>query len=401
MDPIYREQLTYSLGLYFREAYNGQGHSRYSVKAHVPVDLSLDNKIEEILAVLDPEDFLSQALRYYQHCALDPEGHKDERRILEIQQRIDNEYGQFLKDNNLLKYTAHDNWLEEALKAPAEGRLPDRHSCEPQPVIETDNGKRRTQLKYAIDSEMEKLTGVPQKRRPKDSELLTICPATIESSFSLLDPFDYTGRYSLHYISLRKFSNMAHKDAYQEAQIRRDDYKAEHFELLREESRQLVEWEKREEAKDKKYWKKIEDDPDDFTSEDEMSEEDVSEEDESGDHESEDEMSEAEGSEDEGSEDDGSEEDGSENGETEGDGASSSAGMDIDLPEPTSEDLTTKISVLQISGKTSNGEGGGLTQTAKKRPFDDSDDTDDAAASGYKRAKIEPWRERFNPYRRM
>ncbi|KAF5243196.1 hypothetical protein FANTH_8294 [Fusarium anthophilum] len=379
MDPIYREQLTYSLGLYFREAYNGQGHSQYSVKAHVPVDLSLDNKIEEILAVLDPKDFLSQALRYYQHCALDPKGHKEERRILEIQQRVDDEYGQFLKDNNLLKYTAHDNWLEEALKTPAEGRLLERHRGEPQPAIETDNDKRRTQLKYAIDSEMETLTDVPQKRRPKDSELLTICPATIESSFSLLAPFDYTGRYSLHYISLRKFLNIAHEDADQEAQIRHDDHKAEHFELLREESRQLVEWEKREEAKDKKYWKKIEDDPDDFTPEDEMSEED-----ESGDDESEDEGSEGEGSEDEGSDYEGSEDDGSEE-----DGSEMVRQRAMEHP------------ARRISGKKSNGEGGGLTKTAKKRPFDDSDDTDDAAASGYKRAKVEPWRERFNPYKWM
>ncbi|KAF5588028.1 uncharacterized protein FSUBG_11616 [Fusarium subglutinans] len=365
MDPTYREKLTYSLSLYLMEAFNGDSHCYHSVKAHVPVDLSLDNKIEEILAVLDPEDFLSQALRYYKHCSLDPKGHQTERRILEIQHRLDDEYGQFLKDNNLLEYTAHDNWLEGALKAPLEGRTRWRRAF------------------YAIDSGIEELTGVPQKPRPKDSELLTICPATIESSFSILKPFDYTERYSLHYISLRKYSNMAHKDADREAQSRLDDYKAEHFERMREESRQLLQWEEREKVRDWKYWTKIKHNPD----------EDMSEEDESEDEEPEDEESEDKGSEDEGSEDDGSE-----NGETEGDGASSLAGMEIDLPEPTSEDLTTQISVLQISGKKSNGEGGGLTKTAKKRPFDDSDDTDDAAASGYKRVKVEAWRARFDKY---
>ncbi|KAF5967126.1 hypothetical protein FBULB1_11331 [Fusarium bulbicola] len=347
MDPTYREKLTYSLSLYLMEAFNGDGHCYHSVKAHVPVDLSLDNKIEEILAVLDPEDFLSQALRYYKHCSQDPKGHQTER--------------------------PHDNWLEGALKAPLEGGTRWRRGYKPQPAIETANDKRRTQLKYAIDSEMEELTGVPQKPRPKDSELLTLCPATIESSFSLLKPFDYTERYSPHYISLRKYSNMAHKDADREAQSRLDDYKAEHFERMREESRQLLQWEEREKVRDWKYWTKIKHNPD----------EDMSEEDES---------------EDEEPEDEGSEDDGSENGETEGDGASSSAGMEIDLPEPTSEDLPTQISVLQICGKKSNGEGGELTKTAKKRPFDDSDDTDDAAASGYKRVKVEAWRARFDKY---
>ncbi|KAF5672597.1 hypothetical protein FCIRC_8300 [Fusarium circinatum] len=388
MDPTYREKLTYSLSLYLMEAFNGDSHCYHSVKAHVPVDLSLDNKIEEILAVLDPEDFLSQALRYYKHCSLDPKGHQTERRILDIQHRLDDEYGQFLKDNNLLEYTADDNWLEGALKAPLEGGTRWRRGYKPQPAIETANDKRRTQLKYAIDSEMEELTGVPQKPRPKDSELLTLCPATIESSSSLLKPFDYTERYSLHYISLRKYSSMAHKDADREAQSRLDDYKAEHFERMREESRQLLQWEEREKVRDWKYWTKIKQNPDE-----DMSDEDMSEEGESEDEEPED-----EGSEDEGSADDGSEDDGSENGETKGDGASSSAGMEIDLPEPTSEDLTTQISVLQICGKKSNGEGGGLTKTAKKRPFDDSDDTDDAAASGYKRVKVEAWRARFDKY---
>ncbi|KAF5646372.1 hypothetical protein F52700_1802 [Fusarium sp. NRRL 52700] len=383
MDPTYREQLTYSLSLYLMEVYHGDNHCYDSVKAHVPVDLSLNNKIEEILAVLDPEDFLSQALRYYRHCTLDPKGHRIERRILEIQHRLDDEYGQFLKDNNLLEYTAHDDWLEEALKAPLEAGMRWRRGYKPQPAIETADDKRRTQLKYTIDSEMEQLTGIPQDPRPKDSELLTICPATIESCFSLLKPFDYTERYSLHYISLRKFSNMAHKKADREARNRRDDYKAEHFERMREESRQLVQWEEREKVRDWKYWKEIERNPDDFISEDDMSEEEEPEDD---------------GSEDDGSEDDGSEGDESEGDELEGDGASNSAGMDIDLPEPTNEDLTTQISVLQISGKESNGEGGGVIKTAKKRPFDDSDDTDDAVASGYKRVKVENWRERFDTY---
>ncbi|PNP74646.1 hypothetical protein FNYG_11982 [Fusarium nygamai] len=125
-------------------------------------------------------------------------------------------------------------------------------------------------------------------------------------------------------------------------------------------------------------------------SEDDECQEDGSEDGESEDGESEDGESEDDQYEGEGSE--------SEEAESEGDGASSSAGMDIDLPEPTSEDLTTQISVLQISDRKSNGEAGGVTKTAKKRPFDDSDDTDDAAASGYKRAKMEHWRERFNKF---
>ncbi|KAF4503069.1 hypothetical protein FAGAP_712 [Fusarium agapanthi] len=371
MDPTYREQLTYSLSLYLIQAYNGKSHYYNSIKAHVPVDLGLHNKIKEILTVLDPEDFLSQALRYYKHCTLDPKGHQHKR-----QHRLDDEYGRLLKENNLLEYTAHDSWLEEALKAPLEGRMRWRRGYKPQPAIETANDKRRTQLKHTIDSEMEELAGVPQDPRPKDSELLTICPATIESSFSLLKPFDYTERYSLHYISLRKYSNMAHKDADREAQSRLDDYKAEHFERMREESRQLVQWEEREKVRGWKYWKEIKHNSDDF-----MSEED----------ESEDKEPENEGPKGEGSKDDGPASD-------ESDGASSSAGMDIYLPEPSSEDLTTQISVLQISGKKSSGEGGRVTKTAKKRPFDDSDDTDDAAASGYKRAKVEHSRERFDTF---
>ncbi|SCO76914.1 uncharacterized protein FRV6_01126 [Fusarium oxysporum] len=93
-------------------------------------------------------------------------------------------------------------------------------------------------------------------------------------------------------------------------------------------------------------------------------------------------------SEDGGSEDDESESKASESDESEGDGTSSSTGMDIDLPEPTDEDLTTQISVLHIASKKSNGEAHGVTKTAKKRHFDDKGDTDGADASGSKRTRV-------------
>ncbi|KAF5707749.1 hypothetical protein FMUND_10967 [Fusarium mundagurra] len=403
MDPIYREKLAYSLGKFLNQTYRGEGRSYNSVHVNVPVDLDHEN-IKEALAVLDPEDFLSQAIRYYQHCSLNPKDHQDERRLVEIMERLDEKYGKFLKESNLLEYTAQKDWLEEAIKIPTHGssRRGWRYWHQrDKPTTETPDEKPRAQLKHTIDSEMEELTSVQQQSRPKDMELLTFCPATIERSFSLLKPFDYTERYSLHYILLRKYSgdeNMTHREAEREARIRLDDYKAEHFERMCEESRQLSEWEEREKVRDWKYWKKIERNPDDFISEDDLtSEDDVSEAGEPEEEGCEDDGSEDEESEDEESEVEGSEDDGSESDESEGDGASASAGMDIDLPEPTSEDLTTQISVLQISGKKSNGEGGGV-KAVKKRPFDDIDDTDDAAASGYKRVKVEQWRERFDKY---
>ncbi|KAF4415341.1 hypothetical protein FACUT_13460 [Fusarium acutatum] len=343
-------------------------------------------KIEETLSVLDPEDFLSQALHYYQHCSLDTRSHQDERRIIEIIGRLDDKHEEFLEESNLLEYTAQKNWLEEALKIPTHGsrRGGWRYRYQrDKPTAETPDEKPRTQLKYTTDSEMEELTGVQQQSRPKDVDLLTFCPATIERSFSLLKPFDYTERCSPHYILLRKYSgdeNMSHLEADREARIHLDKYKADPFERLCEESRQLSEWQEREKVRDWKYWKDIEYNPDDFISEDDKSEEN---------------RSEAGEFEEEGCQDAGSEvekfegeqlDDGPKSDESEGDGASSPAGMNIDLPESTSEDLTTQISVFQISGKKSNGEARGRTKTAKKRPFDDNDDTDDAAASGYKRA---------------
>ncbi|VTT62884.1 unnamed protein product [Fusarium fujikuroi] len=280
MDPMHREILTYSLQRLFESIFEDITH----------------NIIEQSLAISNPEDFLSQALRYYKHCDLNPKAHQHETRLSEIVQRLDDKYGGFLKRNNLLQFTANENWLEEALKIPAAGSIrPGHYNDHATPANETPEDKRSTQLKWTIDSELEALTGVRKKETPVDLELLTFCPVTIERSNSLLKPFDYTERYSLHYILLR-----------------------------------------------------------------------------------------------EGSE--------SEEAESEDDGASNSAGMDTDLPEPTSEDLTTQISVLRISGKKSNGEGGGVIKTAKKRAFDDSDDTDDAAASGYKRAKMEHWRERFKTF---
>ncbi|KAF5675572.1 hypothetical protein FDENT_9707 [Fusarium denticulatum] len=371
MDPISRKKLAYSLSKFLNQTYCGEGGRTYnSIHVHVPVELDHENS-KETLAVLDPEDFLSQAIRYYQHCRLDPRSHKDERRLIEIKERLDDKYGGFLKENKLLKYTAQRDWLEEAIKFPTHeskrGGWRYRYQRD-KPAAETPDEKPRVQLKCTIDSEMEELT------------------ATIESSFSLLKPFDYTERYSLHYIIFRKYSgdeNMTHLKAEREARIRLDEYKAEHFERMCEESRQLSEWEERKKMRDWKYWKEIENNPDDFISEDDFtSEAGESEEEGCDDNESEGEESEGERSEDDGSE---------------SDGASSSAGMDIDLPEPTSEDLTTQISVLRISGKKSNGEGGRV-KMAKKRPFDDIDDTEDVAASGYKRAKIEHWRERFVKY---
>ncbi|RKL22963.1 hypothetical protein BFJ68_g1169 [Fusarium oxysporum] len=77
----------------------------------------------------------------------------------------------------------------------------------------------------------------------------------------------------------------------------------------------------------------------------------------------------------------------SESDESEGDGTSSSTGMDIDLPEPTEEDLTTQISVLHIASNKSNGETHRVTKTAKKRHLDDNSDTDGAAGSGSKRTR--------------
>ncbi|KAF4952751.1 hypothetical protein FGADI_6503 [Fusarium gaditjirri] len=344
MDPIYREKLTYSLSKYLMRVHYGQSHSYNSVQNHVPVDLGHDDKIKENLAVLDPEDFLSQALRYYQRCSLDPKGYQDERILIEIIQCLEAEYREFLKGSNLLEYTAQPNWLEEALKVPGQGRLRWKHSYKPPKPAETPNDKHRTRIKYTIDREMEEFTEAQQESRPKDLELLTFSPAKIEESFSFLKPFDYTEGYSLHYILLRKYSGdgkMTHQDADREAQDRLAEYKAEHFERMREESRQLKEWEEREEVRDWKYWKEIERDLDSLLSEDDESEEDGSEDGESGDGESEGEESEDEGSEDEGSGDEGS---GS-------DGDSNSPGMDIDLPEPTDEDLTTQISVLQILAK--------------------------------------------------
>ncbi|KAF5555293.1 hypothetical protein FNAPI_6149 [Fusarium napiforme] len=414
MDPIYREKLAYSLGKFLDETYRGEGRSYNSVHVNVPVDL--DHKdIKETLATLDPEDFLSQAIRYYQHCSLDPKSHQDENRLIEIKERLDEKFGEYLLENNLLKYTAQKNWLEEAIKIPTHGsrrRRGWRYWQErDEPTTEVPDEKPRAQLKYTIDREMEELTGVQKQSRPKDMELLTLCPGTIERSFLLLKPFDYTERYSLHYILLRKYSgdkNMTHMKADREARIRLEDYKAEHFERMCEESRQLSQWEEREKVRDWKYWKEIEHNPDDLISEDDLSSEDdwpeELEPEEEGYQDNESEGEESGGEE--------SEDDGSESDETGGDGASNSAGMDIDLPEPTSENLATQISVLQISGKKSNGEGGGVTKTAKKRPFDDSDDTDDAAASGYKRTKVddnavasgykpekvENWRKRFDKY---
>ncbi|KAF4443757.1 hypothetical protein F53441_11360 [Fusarium austroafricanum] len=369
MDPMYREQLKYSLQRSLENIFNGYASDRY-IEDHLPVNLCRDT-IDQNLTTLGPDDFLSQALRYYLHCTLhlDDYRHKrrprskieweirkkeeqhERRRKVEIVHRLDDKYGEFLKRRNLLEYTARKNWLDEFLETTSEGAMqlssPNSHV---NPATETFNDNYRNKLKYTIESELTELTGVEIKSRPKDLELITFSPATIERSFSALEPFDYEELYSLHYILLRQYSgdrNMTHEEADREAQSRLDEYKAEHFERMCEESRELSE------CMQSPTWS---------------------------------DGSEGDGSESDGSEGDGSESDGSQS-PAGSDGATSLASMDIDLPEPTDEELTTKISALEISGKESNGEPHGLTQTAKKRHFDDKDATDDAFASGSKRAR--------------
>lgn len=107
------------------------------------------------------EDFLSQALRYYKHCDLNPRAYEQETRLSEIMQHLDNKYGKFLKRNNLLQFTANENWLDEALKIFAEGLIClEYYSDHATPANETPEDKRLTQLKWTIDSELEALTGV-------------------------------------------------------------------------------------------------------------------------------------------------------------------------------------------------------------------------------------------------
>ncbi|KAK2680049.1 hypothetical protein RAB80_005230 [Fusarium oxysporum f. sp. vasinfectum] len=69
--------------------------------------------IEKNLALLDPEDFLSQALRYYQNYLQHKELRKHEVLLhYEINTRLDDDMNEFLTKNNWLRYTA-GNWLEE------------------------------------------------------------------------------------------------------------------------------------------------------------------------------------------------------------------------------------------------------------------------------------------------
>ncbi|KAH7229625.1 hypothetical protein BKA60DRAFT_552143 [Fusarium oxysporum] len=69
--------------------------------------------IEKNLALLDPEDFLSQALRYYQNYLQHKELRKHEVLLhYEINTRPDDDMNEFLTKNNWLRYTA-GNWLEE------------------------------------------------------------------------------------------------------------------------------------------------------------------------------------------------------------------------------------------------------------------------------------------------
>jgi hypothetical protein len=131
---------------------------------------------------------------------------------------------------------------------------------------------------------------------------------------------------------------MTREEADREAKIRLDGYKSDHFERMCEDSRELSEWTERSQLRDSKHWRETE-----FS-----------------------------------------------RGQlpTGSDGATSLTGINMNLPKPTDEELTTQISVLEMSNKESNCEPHGLTQFAKKRHIDDNDDTDDAVASGSKRARV-------------
>ncbi|KAI7760425.1 hypothetical protein LZL87_008515 [Fusarium oxysporum] len=83
--------------------------------------------IEKNLALLDPEDFLSQALRYYQNYLQHKEQHVD--------------MNQLLTKNNLLRFTA-GNWLEELLgtngKQAMESSSMDDHRSDKQLTTEIE-----------------------------------------------------------------------------------------------------------------------------------------------------------------------------------------------------------------------------------------------------------------------
>ncbi|KAF5701290.1 hypothetical protein FMUND_13940 [Fusarium mundagurra] len=76
--------------------------------------------IEEGLALLDPEDFMCQALRYYQFYLEHKELRKHDTGLQhEIVQRLHDRTNMILTENNLLRYTA-GNWLEELLETGGE-----------------------------------------------------------------------------------------------------------------------------------------------------------------------------------------------------------------------------------------------------------------------------------------
>ncbi|KAF5978660.1 hypothetical protein FCOIX_5765 [Fusarium coicis] len=157
MDPMHREKLTYSLQKMFESFFIGGGVRGFnSIHENIPIDITSE-VIEQSLA------------------------------------RSDDKYGEFLKRKNMLGFTANENWLEEALKIPAEGSMRSRYYSDYiKPAVEAPEDKCQTQLKHTIDKELEALTCVEKESYTKDMELLTFCPATIERSFALLKPFDYT-----------------------------------------------------------------------------------------------------------------------------------------------------------------------------------------------------------------
>ncbi|KAH7171865.1 hypothetical protein DER46DRAFT_570871 [Fusarium sp. MPI-SDFR-AT-0072] len=96
--------------------------------------------IEKNLALLDPEDFLSQALRYYQNYLQHKELRKHEVLLhYELNTRLDVDMDQLLTKNNLLRFTA-GNWLEELLgtngKQAMESSSMDDHGSDKQLTTE-------------------------------------------------------------------------------------------------------------------------------------------------------------------------------------------------------------------------------------------------------------------------
>ncbi|KAF5678052.1 hypothetical protein FDENT_9106 [Fusarium denticulatum] len=98
--------------------------------------------IEEGLALLDPQDFLCQALRYYQNYLQHNELRKHETRLQhEIVHRLHDRTNKILTEKNLLRYTA-GNWLQELLETGGEQAIDaestDYHGSENKLTTETE-----------------------------------------------------------------------------------------------------------------------------------------------------------------------------------------------------------------------------------------------------------------------